>query len=51
MRPAPAPRPQVKSAPRSRGDEMIWQDRGSRGGGRHHGGGRPSGGRPPRRGR
>ena len=51
MRPAPAPRPQVKSAPpRSRGDEMIWQDRAPRGGGRQHGGARP-GGRAPRRGR
>lgn len=49
-RPAPAPRPQVKSAPRSRGDEMVWQDRGPRGGGRQHGGARP-GGRAPRRGR
>ena len=50
MRPAPSPRPQVKSAPpRSRSDEMIWQDRAPRGGGRHHGGDRPSG-RPPRRG-
>ena len=40
MRPAPSSRPQVKSAPpRSRGDEMIWQN----------GGARPSG-RPPRRG-
>ena len=47
----PAPRPQVKSAPpRSRGDEMIWQDRAPRGGGRQHGGARP-GGRAPRRGR
>jgi hypothetical protein len=51
MRLASVPRPQVKSAPRSRDDEMIWQDRRSRGGGRHHGGGRPSGGRSPRRGR
>ncbi len=51
MRPAPTPRPQVKSAPsRSRGDEMIWQDRAPRGGGRQHGGARP-GGRAPRRGR
>ena len=51
MRPAPAPRPQVKSAPpRSHGDEMIWQDRAPRGGGRQHGGARP-GGRAPRRGR
>ena len=50
MRPAPTPRPQVKSAPpRSRNDEMIWQNGGARGGGRHHGGARPSG-RPPRRG-
>ena len=50
-RPAPAPRPQVKSAPpRSRGYEMIWQDRAPRGGGRQHGGARP-GGRAPRRGR
>ncbi len=50
-RPAPAPRPQVKSAPpRSRGDEMIWQDRAPRGGGRQHSGARP-GGRAPRRGR
>ena len=50
MRPAPQSRPQVKSAPlRSRNDEMIWQDRAPRGGGRHHGGVRPSG-RAPRRG-
>ena len=50
MRPAPSPRPQVKSAPtRSRGDEMIWQNGGARSGGRHYGGARPSG-RPPRRG-
>ena len=51
MRPAPSTRPQVKSAPpRSRNDEMIWQDRVPRGGGRHHAAGRPSGARPPRRG-
>ena len=51
MRPAPSKRPQVKSAPpRSRNDEMIWQDRAPRREGRHHVGGRPSGGRPPRRG-
>ena len=50
MRPAPSPRPQVKAAPpRSRGDEMIWQNGGARSSGRHHGGARPSG-RPPRRG-
>lgn len=43
MRPAPKPRPQVRSAPpRSRSDEMIFQNGGPRGGGaRHHGGGRP----------
>ena len=53
MRPASKPRPQMRSAPpRSRNDEMIFQNGGPRGGGaRHHGGGRPSGGRPPRRGR
>ena len=52
MRPASKPRPQMRSAPpRSRNDEMIFQNGGSRGGGRHYGGGRPSGGRPPRRGR
>ena len=52
MRPASKPRPQMRSAPpRSRNDEMIFQNGGPRGGGaRHHGGGRP-GGRPPRRGR
>ena len=53
LRPASKPRPQMRSAPpRSRNDEMIFQNGGPRGGGaRHHGGGRPSGGRPPRRGR
>lgn len=54
-RPAPRPhkpaisKPAARPGARSRGDEMIFQDRGPRGGGaRHHGGGRP-GGRPPRR--
>jgi hypothetical protein len=51
MRPASKPRPQMRSAPpRSRNDEMIFQNGGPRGGARHHGG-RPSGGRGPRRGR
>jgi hypothetical protein len=51
MRPATKPRPQVRSAPpRSRSEEMIYQNGGARGGARHHGG-RPSGGRGPRRGR
>ena len=51
MRPAPKPRPQMRSAPpRSRGDEMIFQNGGPRGGGaRHHGGGRPGGARGLRR--
>lgn len=51
MRPAPKPRPQMRSAPhRSRNDEMIFQNGGPRGGGaRHHGGGRPGGARGPRR--
>ena len=51
MRPASKPRPQMRSAPpRSRNDEMIFQNGGPRGGGvRHHGGGRPSGARGPRR--
>ena len=51
MRPAPKPRPQMRSAPpRSRNDEMIFQNGGPRGGGvRHHGGGRHSGARGPRR--
>lgn len=51
MRPAPKPRPQMRSAPpRSRNDEMIFQNGGPRGGGaRHHGGGRPGGVRGPRR--
>lgn len=49
-RPAPKPRPQMRSAPpRSRNDEMIFQNGGPRGGGRHHGGGRPGGARGPRR--
>lgn len=44
MRPAPKARPSVRSAPRSRDDQMIFQNREPRGGGsRHHGG------RPPRR--
>lgn len=43
MRPAPKSRPRVKAAPPARGDQMIFQERGHRGGGgRHHGGGRPS---------
>ncbi|MBO5167913.1 MAG: hypothetical protein J6B49_02310 [Phascolarctobacterium sp.] len=51
MRPASKPRPQMRSAPpRSRNDEMIFQNGGSRGGGaRHHGGGRPGAERGPRR--
>ena len=51
MRPASKPRPQMRSAPpRSRNDEMIFQNGGPRGGGaRHHGGGRPGGARGPRR--
>jgi len=51
MRPASKPRPQMRSAPsRSRNDEMIFQNGGSRGGGaRHHGGGRPGGARGLRR--
>ena len=51
MRPAPKPRPQMRSAPsRSRNEEMIFQNGGPRGGGaRHHGGGRPGGARGPRR--
>ena len=51
MRPAPKSRPQMRSAPpRSRNDEMIFQNGGPRGGGaRHHGGGRPGGARGPRR--
>ena len=51
MRPAPKPRPQMRSAPpRSRNDEMIFPNGGPRGGGaRHHGGGRPGGARGPRR--
>lgn len=51
MRPAPKPRPQMRSAPpRSRNDEMIFQNGEPRGGGvRHHGGGRPGGARGPRR--
>ena len=44
MRPAPKPRPQMRSAPpRSRNDEMIFQNGGP------HGGGRPGGARGPRR--
>ena len=53
MRPAspPRPRPQVKSAPRSRDEQMIFQNGGGpRGGGpRHHGSGRPGGRGPGRR--
>lgn len=51
MRPAPKSRPQMRSAPpRSRNDEMIFQNGGPHGGGaRHHGGGRPGGARGPRR--
>lgn len=51
MRPASKPRPQMRSAPpRSRNEEMIFQNGGPRGGGtRHHGGGRPGGARGPRR--
>ena len=51
MRPASKPRPQMRSAPpRSRNDEMIFQNGGPRGGEvRHHGGGRPGGARGPRR--
>ncbi|MBQ7760211.1 MAG: hypothetical protein IJ376_03750 [Acidaminococcaceae bacterium] len=45
--PQPRPRPQVKSAPRSRDEQMIFQNGGPRGGARHHGG-RPGGARPPR---
>lgn len=49
MRPAgqQRPRPQVKSAPRSRDEQMIFQNGGPRGGRQHAGG--PRGGRAPRR--